>query len=170
MSIRSIYFHNINEGWLAGKNQVMFRTTNGGLDWKQSERLGGSELLYIFFQNKELGWVIGTGGAILFTDNNGGPLPMIIENFSAQLKGSEVSIFWQTSSELNNKGFTIQRRKEDGNWYDVIFIEGAGTVESLENYYYTDKLRSSGTYFYRLQQISNDGQVNFGEEVKIIYE
>jgi photosystem II stability/assembly factor-like uncharacterized protein len=170
VSIRSINFHSSQEGWLTGKNITLLRTINGGIDWISYERISNSELLYIYFANKQVGWVIGTNGSILFTDNNAGPLPMVVENFSAQLKGNEVSLFWQTSSELNNTGFEIQRRKENGNWYDIIFIDGAGTIRKLRNYNHIDILQSSGTYFYRIKQIGNDGKVIFLDEVKIIYE
>lgn len=170
VSIRTINFRNTRDGWIAGKHPALFRTTTGGVEWCETERINNSELLYLFFFNDEIGWTIGTRGTILFTDNNGGPLPLKLENFSAIIEDNTVSIFWQTSSELSNKGFEIQRKKDEGNWYDIAFLNGAGTNQQLKNYKYLDKLNSSGTYYYRLKQLSTDGKVTFFDEVKIIFE
>lgn len=170
VSIRSLNFRNEREGWIAGKHPALFRTSNGGVEWNESDRMTNSELLHIFFFDDEIGWTIGTGGTIFFTDNNGGPMPMKLENFSAIIENDIVTIFWQTTSEFDNKGFEIQRKKDEGNWYDIAFVNGARTNQQLKNYKYQDIVNESGSYYYRIKQVSIDGKVTFYDEVKIIFE
>ena len=74
---------------------------------------------------------------------------------------------WSTASELNNRGFEIERKlfKE---WVKIIFIEGNGTTTNSSNYSYVDDLRNSsykGQIFYRLKQIDFDGTSTFSNVV-----
>lgn len=94
------------------------------------------------------GNVINIGGA--FFDMGLGPLPVCliynkaivpIELTSFKLKNIDncTSLFWETATELNNKGFEIQRKMDNKVWEIVAFIEGKGTTTNKVNYIYTDE-------------------------------
>ncbi|MEO0106412.1 MAG: YCF48-related protein [candidate division WOR-3 bacterium] len=76
-----VFFVDLNNGWLAGANSDIRRTTNGGSSWTtQSAPVSGS-LKSIYFINSNEGWIVGgdydtlTGqginGLILHTTNGG---------------------------------------------------------------------------------------------------
>jgi hypothetical protein len=86
------------------------------------------------------------------------PLPVSLVDFSASSGNSDVALSWKTASEDNNKGFAIQRSNNNRDWYDLTFVNGAGTSSSTRNYTYTDKGLAPGVYYYRLNQVDFDGK------------
>ena len=52
-------------------------------------------------------------------------------------------------------------------WEKVGFVEGKGTTTEEQNYSFTDKKVSEGSYTYILKQIDLNGAVNYSEEVNI---
>jgi hypothetical protein len=75
---------------------------------------------------------------------------------------------WSTASEINNKGFEVQRRTETGNWSALGFVNGAGSSSNTHNYNYSDDKLSSGKYYYRLKQIDIDGRFEFSPVVSAV--
>jgi len=65
---------------------------------------------------------------------------------------------WTTASELNNKGFDIQRSVDGSRWESIAFVNGAGQSDMIRHYSYRDLSLPSGRYFYRLMQMDFDGQ------------
>ena len=88
-------------------------------------------------------------------------LPVSLLNLSATPKDNSILLTWSTASEINNKGFEIQRRTETGNWSALGFVNGAGSSSNTHNYNYSDDKLSSGKYYYRLKQIDIDGRFEF---------
>lgn len=86
-----------------------------------------------------------------------GPLPVELLYFNADQGSGGVRIEWSTASELNNDYFTLERSK-DGIRFDLIStIQGNGTVNSTNNYQYTDTNPPLGLVYYRLSQTDYDG-------------
>jgi photosystem II stability/assembly factor-like uncharacterized protein len=92
-----VFFLDANNGWLAGANSDIRRTTNGGTSWTiQSAPVSGS-LKSIYFLNANLGWIVGgdydtlTGqgrnGLILHTTNGGTSWTAQISNAPYQFHG-----------------------------------------------------------------------------------
>ncbi|NUN10699.1 MAG: M28 family peptidase [Ignavibacteriaceae bacterium] len=84
-------------------------------------------------------------------------IPVELAAFSINPESDGVTLNWLTASELNNKGFKIQRMLGDGLWKDAAFIEGRGTTTEQTAYSYFDKLAYNGTVQYRLLQTDLDG-------------
>lgn len=98
-------------------------------------------------------------------------VPVELSSFSTTLSENSVILFWTTASESNNYGFFIERRNEKENQWQIIgFLKGNGTTSKPQNYVYTDNEISTGTWFYRLKQQDNDGQISFSELLKIMVE
>lgn len=89
-------------------------------------------------------------------------IPVELTSFSANISGSNISLSWITSTELNNHGFELFR---NGN--KIAFIEGRGTTTEKQEYYYEDKDLQAGIYNYRLEQLDFDGTRSISAEVTV---
>jgi len=88
------------------------------------------------------------------------PLPVELTQFTSAVNNRDVTLNWATSTELNNRGFEIER-SNDGAWSRVDFVNGNGTSSVQNNYSYTDRNLSSGRYSYRLKQIDFNGNFEY---------
>ena len=95
-----------------------------------------------------------------FININNSPLPVILISFTSSVAGNSVGLNWVTQSEMNNKGFTVQRYSaKDTSWKSIGFVPGNGTINHLEKYFFEDIKLSVGLYNYRLQQIDYNGNL-----------
>lgn len=74
---------------------------------------------------------------------------------------------WQTASELNNKGFEIERSHDGNDWEVIHFERGNGSIEQVSNYTYLDDRSLAGINYYRLRQVDFDGQFEYSSIVSI---
>jgi hypothetical protein len=97
------------------------------------------------------------------------PLPVELVSFTASYKNSAVMLSWKTETEVNNYGFNVERRINEGEWDSIVFIEGHGNSNSPKEYSYTDKdLFAGGSKFhYRLKQVDNDGSFEYSDLIEI---
>ncbi|HSD64141.1 MAG TPA: M28 family peptidase [Ignavibacteriaceae bacterium] len=84
-------------------------------------------------------------------------IPVEITSFYAYITGNTVNLNWSTASEINNRGFDVQRKTENSDWVSLEFINGMGTSSKGQTYKYTDNSPASGKSYYRLKQIDFDG-------------
>ena len=98
-----------------------------------------------------------------------GPLPVELSLFTATLVKNEINLFWKTETEVDNYGFNVERRINDGEWSNIGFIEGHGNSNSPKEYSYSDKdLFAGGSKFqYRLKQVDTDGQFEYSDVVEV---
>ena len=96
------------------------------------------------------------------------PLPVQISRFTGSSKNRDVTLYWQTCRELNNKGFDVERRNVTdvksntySPWEKVVFIQGRGTTQQQQSYSYVDIKMNSGKYQYRLKQIDYNGGLEY---------
>ncbi|HKB86521.1 MAG TPA: T9SS type A sorting domain-containing protein [Ignavibacteriaceae bacterium] len=87
-------------------------------------------------------------------------VPVELTSFAGISNGNDVTLNWQTATEINNRGFEIERQ-QNGIWQTLGFIEGNGTTTSPHSYSYSDKNLNAGTYSYRLKQIDNNGTFKY---------
>ncbi|NCT73864.1 MAG: DUF4082 domain-containing protein [Chitinophagaceae bacterium] len=90
-------------------------------------------------------------------------LPVTLLSLSATPQdNSKVIVKWSTSSEINNKGFEVQRSLDGrNNWQTIAFVQGAGDSYSVKNYSYTDGNLVARRYFYQLKQVDIDGRYKY---------
>jgi hypothetical protein len=101
-------------------------------------------------------------------------IPVELNNFTANVSGGKVNLYWQTATELNNSGFEIQRLKDSKieklkDWATIGFVNGNGTTTETSDYIFTDEPLSSGLYSYRLKQMDFDGSSKYSSEVDANY-
>jgi len=108
------------------------------------------------------------------TDNGigkfAGALPVELTSFTASISLNKVKLNWQTATELNNKGFEIQRKLENSDWITIGFRTGKGTTSEPTSYFYEDDISkiSVTKILYRLKQIDFDGTVSYSEEIEVV--
>jgi hypothetical protein len=99
-------------------------------------------------------------------------IPVELNNFAANVNDGKVFLSWQTSSEINNRGFYVERRnmsltEEENEWIEIGFIEGRGNSTERNFYQFEDYPLYDGTYHYRLRQIDYDGTSEYSNEVEV---
>ncbi len=96
-------------------------------------------------------------------------IPVEMVSFTGKKQGKTNELTWKTASELNNKGYQVERGNGTEEGWDVIgFVKGNGTGST---YYYNDKnlLSTSGqtSTYYRLRQIDFDGKETLSKVISI---
>lgn len=91
--------------------------------------------------------------------------------FDVNQKDSIVQIDWGTDSEINNKGFLLQRREINNNeiqYNDIAYIQGAMNSIKSKKYQFLDSLIILGnTYNYRIVAEELDGSLYYSNVVEI---
>ena len=97
------------------------------------------------------------------------PLPVELTTFSADIVNNNVKLKWQTTTELNNLGFDIERAVDAKTlkWEKIGFAQGGGTSNFVRSYNFTDSKPIFNKVFYRLKQIDLAGTVKLSKEVSI---
>jgi hypothetical protein len=108
-----------------------------------------------------------------FSNMPGGPfhtspsvLPIELAWFNSSVKNRNVLLSWSTISEINSEKFEIERSIDNDIWLYVGEVKASGNSNSFKHYSFTDENLNSGTYFYRLKMIDNDGSFKFSNEIK----
>jgi hypothetical protein len=95
-------------------------------------------------------------------------LPVKMSSFNASRVNSlNVSLSWSTASEVNNRGFEIQRRKNgEADFETVAFVNSKalnGNSSSSLQYSFNDPNNFSDASFYRLMQVDIDNKIAYSE-------
>jgi hypothetical protein len=93
--------------------------------------------------------------------SSGAPLPVHLVNFFALRENKDwVKLDWTTATEINNRGFEVERRFEFENQFGSIHFEptkaSGGNSQSLLSYGYRNLNGFSGVSYYRLKQVDID--------------
>lgn len=105
-------------------------------------------------------------------------VPVEMSLFTVQINstGDYVTLRWETASELNNRGFEIERQVSNiqysagSEWEMIGFIDGKGTTTEKSVYSFLDNFNNagfSGTLYYRLKQIDFDGTFSYSGTVSV---
>ncbi|MFH0735450.1 MAG: T9SS type A sorting domain-containing protein [bacterium] len=108
---------------------------------------------------------------LIYIYDNYDHLPVELVYFYPYLQNDTVVLYWGTATELNNYGFEIQRSLDTNfTTFDVLgLVDGHGTSYVTWNYvFYDTTLNSNGKFYYRLNQLDNDGGNKYSFIVSII--
>ena len=85
-------------------------------------------------------------------------LPIELITFNAvRQDASKVLLTWATASELNNKGFDVERMLDNETEFSKIgFVDGMGTSVGTNEYSFNDNNAYAGVSYYRLRQVDFD--------------
>ncbi len=115
---------------------------------------------------------VGTGGGGVYKRLTTTAVPIELIIFKGGIFDNSIQLKWSTATEINNKGFEIQRKPSGVNekdllWNSIGFVDGNGTTTEKKNYTFIDKSVSSGKYIYRLKQTDFDGIFTYSKEIEI---
>lgn len=85
-------------------------------------------------------------------------LPVELLEFEVANQGVYNNIFWSTSSENNNDYFTLEYSPNSFYWTEIATLDGAGTTNNGQNYYFKHRDFEEGINYYRLTQVDFDGE------------
>ncbi len=94
-------------------------------------------------------------------------LPVELLSFNAILKDSEVDVSWETTTEINNDYFTIERSTNGVEWETLESVSGAGNSNSHLDYQRWDHSPYSDLSYYRLKQTDFDGSTSYSKIVSV---
>jgi hypothetical protein len=103
------------------------------------------------------------GTTLTASTGNCAPLPIELYRFSVKNGANSNNLTWQTASEVNNKGFDIERSNDGLTWQTLSFMAGKGPNSTYE---FTDKAPLSVSY-YRLRQIDFDEKFDFSKIIVV---
>lgn len=144
-----------------------YRSQDGGENWDEFIELDVIRITGLSLLNKGFGYAVGELGLIMqYYDSTYVPVELI--SFQGESIDNNVMLSWQTASEINNKGFEIERRKSESLlWENIGFVQGNGTTTEEHSYSYTDILEKSGNYYYRLKQIDYSGKYEYSRIIEV---
>ena len=88
-------------------------------------------------------------------------LPITLLYFTGTPVRNTNLLKWQTSSEINNDFFTIERSENANEFYPIGTINGAGTSNVSNYYQFIDDSPDNGINYYRLKQTDFDGTYKY---------
>ena len=97
-------------------------------------------------------------------------VPVELTSFTASVGKDQVNLLWTTATELNNKGFYIERSdlKNSNEWQTIGFINGHGTTSEIKQYSFGDGSPLQGLSYYRLKQVDFNGSYTYSNIVEIV--
>lgn len=121
----------------------------------------------------------GSGRGIYAQDINpsgqlGNPVvPVELASFTASVNGNNLLLNWVTVSEVNNRGFEIEKSKVESQnsnkavWEKIGFVNGNGTTTEMKFYSFIDNYVDVGSYLYRLKQIDFNGTFGYSKTIEV---
>jgi hypothetical protein len=141
-------------GFVRGGNLQLAHYTGGAWD-------GGPDLLATGADP----YVVTRSGLSSFSPfgifSGGLPLPVTLIDFTGQTVPAGNLLQWQTSSELNNDHFVVQRSATGSTFNALGVVAGNGTSFTVNDYQFLDGMPLTGNNFYRLQQVDKDGHATY---------
>ena len=94
-------------------------------------------------------------------------LPVKLVSFTAVTAGKNANITWQSASQINTKLFDLQRSVDGSKFSSIYNTSAAGNSNTGIKYSFIDRDIPSGSIFYRLKIIDNDGTTSYSKVVKV---
>lgn len=94
-------------------------------------------------------------------------IPVELLSFTGEKVPNGNLLKWITVSEINNKGFEVQRLYNGETFETIGFIEGQGTSLNIHSYDYLDANQNNKVVYYRLKQIDFDGTFEYSNIIVI---
>ena len=159
--------------YYVGTSVGLFSTTaiaGASTVWTQegTATLGNSVVTSMDVRPSDNTLLIGTHGYGMWKVTLTPPIPVTITSFTGRTEKKFNVLDWTVATELNNKGYYIERKqKSDNDFISIGFIPGKGNSNVDVSYSFTDNtidLASDHT-LYRLKQVDFDGRYKYSSVV-----
>lgn len=94
-------------------------------------------------------------------------VPVELTSFTGIVQDNGVLLNWTTATELNNKGFEVERSSAAQSWEKIGFVSGNGSTTEPQAYSYLDETVTNGTFKYRLKQVDFSGTFEYSPEIEV---
>ncbi len=96
-------------------------------------------------------------------------LPVELVHFTVEPTGfgGGATVSWETSQEVDNEHFVVERAPENGSWIALQRVAAAGSSALGARYRILDRLPFTGTSYYRLAQVDIDGSTTYSSIVEL---
>ncbi|MES2779688.1 MAG: LamG-like jellyroll fold domain-containing protein, partial [Bacteroidota bacterium] len=113
--------------------------------------------------------MIDTFGQFTVASNGTSPLPVSLLSFGGKRNNDVVNLNWVTASEINCRGFEIERSYTGEDFETIGNVDAIGNYKGTKSsYVYTDeKADLNQTIYYRLKQVDLDGKYSYSPVVVI---
>ena len=103
------------------------------------------------------------------TGNTSNPdvFPVELMSFTAESLDDGVVLSWQTASEEQNDFFMVERGTDELGFNSIGQVQGNGTTTIRNSYTFLDERPLSGTSYYRLKQVDEDGTFTYSAVVPV---
>jgi hypothetical protein len=113
-----------------------------------------------------------SGTSLVYLDNiffwKPAAIPVEMTFFKAKAVNNTSVLTWQTASERDNKGFSIERSNDATNYTAIGEVKGNGTTSAVHDYTFTDATPLSGVNYYRLRQTDVNGKETVSKVVTVL--
>jgi hypothetical protein len=111
-------------------------------------------------------WLASQGTLGGFIVLSGGVLPVEMMYFNAEYtKKQTVILNWETSAEVNNDYFNVERSLEGSAYKTVGRVKGHGTSSTGFKYYFEDMNPGKDIIYFRLKQVDFNGDFKYSQTV-----
>lgn len=134
-TLSSIYFTDINTGWICGTGGSMYHTSDGGASWGSQVTGTLSPLAWVCFRTPLMGLSVGTGGIIIKTIDGGATWTTIVVPGVSTLLNC---VSWDRNTTQTNTAYicgvnSIILKTTDGGDTWRILDAGIGGTTTLES-------------------------------------
>ncbi|MDQ2721347.1 MAG: T9SS type A sorting domain-containing protein [Bacteroidota bacterium] len=114
--------------------------------------------------------VLGTAVVDNVTIDINGPLPLSLISFNGyNMNNKYTHLKWETANESNIDRFEIERSGSTSDFSKITSVKAIGTNSSVNQYSFDDMQPGNGTNFYRLKQISLNGNFKYSNVVPVTF-
>ena len=171
-NLSALYYSNsTDQGVTWSPNERMSDYFDPHVGWPNQNKMGDYFHMVSDSIGARLAWAATFNNEqdVYYSYITSGIVPVELTSFSASALENVVTLDWTTATELNNRGFNIERSSEKNEWRTIGFIEGKGTTSEPQHYMYSDNLNDvkSNKVYYRLKQIDNDGTYKYSNIVEV---
>lgn len=141
-----------------------WRTKDGGQNWRQINISSSNYQLFVVDSMT----VFSAQGNGIYKLNSPYFIPVELTSFTASVNDNNVILNWSTATELNNSGFSIERKLAGTPLFEEIgFVDGYGTTTEQKTYHFSDNPGQIAGFIYRLKQIDYDGTFEYSNEIEV---
>jgi uncharacterized protein (TIGR03790 family) len=94
-------------------------------------------------------------------------LPIKLVAFNGNCINNKAILYWETSSEINNSYFNIEKSFDGISWKIIGKLNGQGNSSNSQKYNFTDIEKQAATTYYRLKQVDIDGYFTYSNILTI---
>jgi hypothetical protein len=94
-------------------------------------------------------------------------LPVSLINLNAECTTDKVIVKWQTTQEMNNSHFEVQKNR-NSEWVKIGTVKGAGTSYGVNSYQFNDPMNGEVLHLYRIKQVDFDGHSEISQPILTI--